>query len=334
MYDICMLYTTEYKIYLEKNGLKKELQVVNNVLGTLYTKQGSYTLAMKYYNQALHYYDSLNNSLKYARVLNNISILMEERGLSDSCLFYSLKASEIFRKENDPNSLANSLVSIATLIAKKKDFPQAKRIAKEALFLYDSINYNHGRAIANIALSDVYYSERNYDSALVYLKNAERYVNLLNFLSLRSELFMKFSTLYAARRNYSEAYRYQLLYKQNEDTISSGSLKEKMMELEAKYDISKKESLLRQNKLELEINKKQKSFLLLGIGLVLVLLLGAFYAYFQKNKSNKIIAEQKKTVEEKQKEILDSIRYAKRIQISLLPTEKYIGSSLKRLNKT
>jgi tetratricopeptide (TPR) repeat protein len=77
-----MLYTTEYKIYLEKNGLKKELQVVNNVLGTLYTKQGSYTLAMKYYNQALHYYDSLNNSLKYARVLNNISILMEERGLS------------------------------------------------------------------------------------------------------------------------------------------------------------------------------------------------------------------------------------------------------------
>ena len=38
--------------------------------------------------------------------------------------------------------------------------------------------------------------------------------------------------------------------------------------------------------------------------------------------------------EEKQKEILDSIRYAKRIQHSLLPNEKYISKSLDKLNKT
>lgn len=37
------------------------------------------------------------------------------------------------------------------------------------------------------------------------------------------------------------------------------------------------------------------------------------------------------SVEEKQKEILDSIRYAKRIQQSLLPTEKYIDKKLKEL---
>ena len=35
--------------------------------------------------------------------------------------------------------------------------------------------------------------------------------------------------------------------------------------------------------------------------------------------------------EEKQKEILDSIFYARRIQRSLLTTEKYIGRNLKRL---
>lgn len=37
--------------------------------------------------------------------------------------------------------------------------------------------------------------------------------------------------------------------------------------------------------------------------------------------------------EEKQKEILDSIHYAKRIQQSLLPNEKYISKNLYRLNK-
>jgi hypothetical protein len=40
---------------------------------------------------------------------------------------------------------------------------------------------------------------------------------------------------------------------------------------------------------------------------------------------------QKYLVEEKQKEIIDSIKYAKRIQQSLLPTDKYIGKSLNRL---
>ena len=46
----------------------------------------------------------------------------------------------------------------------------------------------------------------------------------------------------------------------------------------------------------------------------------------------KQIQKQKLLVEEKQKEILDSIQYAKRIQQSLLPTEKYIEKSLKKLS--
>ena len=50
-------------------------------------------------------------------------------------------------------------------------------------------------------------------------------------------------------------------------------------------------------------------------------------------KQKEIIESQKEIVEEKQREVLDSIRYAKRIQLSLLPTEKYIIKSLKRLNK-
>jgi two-component system NtrC family sensor kinase len=45
------------------------------------------------------------------------------------------------------------------------------------------------------------------------------------------------------------------------------------------------------------------------------------------------VTAQKHLLEEKQKEILDSIRYAKRIQTSLLPTESYITSRLNKLLK-
>ena len=48
-------------------------------------------------------------------------------------------------------------------------------------------------------------------------------------------------------------------------------------------------------------------------------------------KKNKIITEQKLLVEEKQKEIIDSIRYAKRIQQSLMPSEKYVSKKIGEL---
>jgi hypothetical protein len=45
------------------------------------------------------------------------------------------------------------------------------------------------------------------------------------------------------------------------------------------------------------------------------------------------VVAQKEMLEEKQKEIMDSMRYAKRIQISLLPTETYIERILKLLKR-
>jgi hypothetical protein len=56
----------------------------------------------------------------------------------------------------------------------------------------------------------------------------------------------------------------------------------------------------------------------------------------QKNiiEEQKLLVEsQKYIVEEKQKEILDSIRYAKRIQESLLPTETYIDRNIRKLKQ-
>jgi hypothetical protein len=47
----------------------------------------------------------------------------------------------------------------------------------------------------------------------------------------------------------------------------------------------------------------------------------------------KIVEEQKRLVDEKQKEVLDSIRYAKRIQQSLMPTETYISRNIRKLKQ-
>jgi hypothetical protein len=52
-----------------------------------------------------------------------------------------------------------------------------------------------------------------------------------------------------------------------------------------------------------------------------------------RNKAEDQINDQRLRLEEKNKDITDSINYASRLQRSQLPSEKYIGNQLSRLNK-
>ncbi len=65
-----------------------------------------------------------------------------------------------------------------------------------------------------------------------------------------------------------------------------------------------------------------------GFTLMLTLAFFIFRGYRQKQKDNEIISTQKAIVEEKQKEILDSIKYAQRIQNALLASDKLLSKNL------
>jgi hypothetical protein len=73
---------------------------------------------------------------------------------------------------------------------------------------------------------------------------------------------------------------------------------------------------------------------------ILVFFVLIYRSYKEKKRANMIITQQKQEVERqkhivemKQKEILDSIRYAKRIQTSLISSERSIEKNLKRLRE-
>jgi serine phosphatase RsbU (regulator of sigma subunit) len=72
-----------------------------------------------------------------------------------------------------------------------------------------------------------------------------------------------------------------------------------------------------------------KKYLLYGGSLVFLLFsVGLFIGFQRKKKANLLIHEQKQIVEEKNKEITDSIQYAKRIQSAILPSNKVVKEYL------
>ncbi|MBK6525263.1 MAG: SpoIIE family protein phosphatase [Crocinitomicaceae bacterium] len=101
-------------------------------------------------------------------------------------------------------------------------------------------------------------------------------------------------------------------------------------EYNAKYE---RDSLLRieekkLNQVNLEKERVQKYSLYGGL-ILLLIFIGFIYNRFKiTNRQKNIIEEQKDLVEEKQKEILDSINYAKRIQNAILPSQRVVTNLL------
>jgi tetratricopeptide (TPR) repeat protein len=146
------------------------------------------------------------------------------------------------------------------------------------------------------------------------------------------------------------------------DTIFSTENKKQLIKKEMTFEFEKKEALAKadtekQQAMAAAEKQKQRIFLILVTCILILVFVFAVFmhrrfkitqrqkviiekqkaqvdtAYVELDIKNKEIELQKKIVEEHHKEVMDSIRYAKRIQTALITSEKSIENSLKRLMK-
>ena len=101
---------------------------------------------------------------------------------------------------------------------------------------------------------------------------------------------------------------------------------ELVFEKENQDQLRAKEKLIAQTKLEKQ--KQINTIVIVASVLLSVLLIISFINFKQKQKANLEVLKQKKLLEDKQKEIHDSIVYASRIQKSLMPTNKYLKKKI------
>ena len=117
----------------------------------------------------------------------------------------------------------------------------------------------------------------------------------------------------------------------NDSIVNEKNVRE-LTKMELTYEYDKKEAVIKEQQekervVSEEKNRRQQIVIWsVAFGLLLVIIFAAFV--FRSLKTARV---QKIIIEEKQKEIVDSINYARRIQFSLMASEKYIANSLKRL---
>lgn len=190
-------------------------------------------------------------------------------------------------------------------------------------------------------LGELYLKNGIRDSSKYYLDLAEN----IQHLHEQAELGRTYKTLsdwYLAERNYPLSRNYLLKYIQyqdaerKKDSIKSAKAKnDQIMMFELENILGQKDAEIQKNALILENEKLQKNTYLFA--LILVFLLGAYVykSLRDRKKSHKILSEKNQMIEFqngelllKNKEILDSIGYAKRLQEAILPPKKQVKECL------
>lgn len=320
------------------------------------TQLGDIYYYLKRYDKSEEFYKKAVESAEKVKKDNELALVYQNYGVFLIGQFKYAEAEPVLekgltfqRKLNQPKDLESAMVNLAIVYAETGRKAKALKLFKE---IYDSrkkdgSDYEISTAGNNLAF--FYVTEEKYNVAIpLFLESLEaaQKAKAPRLIMQRYEIL---SECYEELNDYKRAYKYRTLFGEMKDSIFNLETVKQLNELTEKFGLEKKEKkileLQRNNaesKLKEETTKResQRKTIFFGsvIVLVLVVLAFIFWSFLQKKKANSVltlkneqIENQNVLLEAKQKEILDSIHYARRIQTSLMPTEKYLRKKIEEL---
>jgi tetratricopeptide (TPR) repeat protein len=323
----------------EKAGLSTDAWYSN--IGMVYDVQGEYAKAIDHYKKALVINEREKHIPFMIKNLGNLGIVYDEMGNDTLALEYYFKALKLARETKDMKSESINLSNIGVVYQNRDDEIQALEYFLKALKLSEQLGDVGGQAIRLNNIGVIYMSSKKYGMADDCLTRSLKLSEEIGDLEGVSECSENLSKLYERTGKYERSLEMYKKFIAARDTIYNEENTKSQVRLEMGYEFQKKEAMARaeQEKKEAiaQAEAKRQRVLLFSISGFGLLVLGfavfAYRSFLQKKRANEEISRQKELIEEKQKEILDSIYYARRIQRSLLPTPRYVARILQHLHK-
>ncbi len=333
-YDKALEYQFQTLKIFEELGNDQYIAMTLNNIGQVYSKIKNYDKEMEYCEKAIAIHLKNKNEYLAAICYANLAGSYKMKGDLKKSTDYQEKALTIFKKYDDKSNAAGVLNGIGLnyrMDNKIKEalnyYHQAYELAKEVDDKLGLALYSHNISAANTALG-------NYNEAEKYSLEALKNADAKN----KSQLVLTYrqlATIYAYMNNGKKSEFYLDKYVDIKDSMFSQESSSQVANMEVKYQTAEKDKALIVKDAEIikqqaDASKKatQRNAFLIGFLLVIVLAFYIFKGYKQKQKANVEITKQKEIIETKNKEITDSIHYAKRIQRALLASDKILKSNL------
>jgi tetratricopeptide (TPR) repeat protein len=277
-------------------GHKSNVAASYNNIGVCYLNTEKYTQALENFKTALNFYEELEEKSGIAATLGNIGLIYDINGDYEIALTYLLSGLNILEELKFNRLIPTYYNNIGMVNIRKKNFLE-------------------GRKWLNLAMKKAKLNGGPEDLKFTHSGLAQ---------------------VDSALGNYKAALEHFKLYVIYRDSIINEENTKQLIQQQMQYDFDKKEALSKaeQDKKdalaleELEHQKMQRNGFIAGFSLMMLLAGVSYRNYRNKQKANMLLAHKNEVIEEKQKEILDSINYAKRIQAAILPPERIVKQYL------
>jgi serine phosphatase RsbU (regulator of sigma subunit) len=343
-------YPNALKNYLASLEVAQKIQDNANIaraynnIGLIYQIQKKYPEALKNYFDALAIKKEINDKKGIAMSYNNIGNVYSEQQNYPEALKNHEIALKLREELGDKQDIVMSHINIGLNYYNEKNYSEALSNYKAALEIAEKIHDKYGVATSLLNLGQA-------QIELNQLKEAK--ISLNKSLQLSIEIgdkdgimknYLSLSGLDSIRGNCESSLMNYKLFTKYKNIIDNEETKKKMVENSMTHEFKQREMATKaeQDKkdaiAEAEKQRQQTILYFISTGLFLVLLLTIFIfrGYKQKQKANVIITQQKaevekqkELVEEKNKEITDSINYAERIQRALFASKRRLDNNLK-----
>lgn len=338
----------------EEAGEINFASIISSNIGVIYFSNGDIALALKYLEKSLDLIRNSGELQTISKTMNNLGALYYKQGNMEKALHNYKESLHLKEKLKDTTGIGYSYNNIAFIFDKKGDKKNALKYYLMSLVIRRKIGDKMNESAVMNNIGSVYLEENKFDSALYYFQRSMELGEAGGFLLPLKESYNYLFKTSEKKGNHKNAIHYLKKFMAIKDSIFNEEKSREIGKLEAGHEFDKK--LLEQQKenekqmVLAEAEKSRQRLLIISVTAGLVLALGFVFFIFnrlkitrrqkaiienqkqevdQKNQdleqANHEITEQKEIITEKNKEIIDSITYAKGLQQAILPQEKHLG---------
>ena len=230
---------------------------------------------------------------------------------------YAMKAATLAKKTGDQGTQAASLSKASICLAYLNNFSEAIELCKKAIVLADSSTQPLNIFQGYSSMGNILMLQKKYAEAIPFFEKGFASLNESNAYEADiGTTYQQLSECYEQNGNYDKALAAYKKYAIIEDSVRSKDNIQKATELNMNYEFDKKQAI--EDAMQAKKNAETKSRQLLLVGgllLTMILAIGAWLAFRNKKRANRVLELQKS-------EIQSTLTQLKTTQAQLIQSEK------------
>lgn len=330
----------------EETGDKQGTATSFNNIALVHQMQGDVPKALEYFQKCYKIDEELGDKWGMATTLHNLGRIYYKKGDRTTALEHYSKSLSLREEIQDMPGIANSLQNIGFVYDAENDLVKALDFYMRSLEISEK-RQDKADIAGNLNLiGELYYKKGYLQKALDHQERSLKLSRELGFPNYTMNAARSLSRVYRKQGKHERALEMYELYIQMRDSISNEETRKASTKKQLQYDYEKKklaDSLqfaqaqqlkdlqISEQQAQLQQEQTQRYALYGGLLLLVGLAAVSYRSYIRKKRDSDIISlqkleveRQKELVEEKNRDIVDSINYAQRIQRAMLTSDEYM----------